>query len=335
MRTSRVVACITVALPATACSTAQTTTKLSGTPLPAVVTSATPVGWVPVDYGDAQISLPATFAVAYPGWACPEASSPGTLFVGPQPTGIVCPIAAPRYPSTTVLMRPLVRADHAFEVPSRHLVNGLLAGELKNHTSQYDGYLVPDLGVTIWADGPMAHQIVATLTRSPRTVPLAPGPAPSIPSGWDTVTFQGLSFAAPQSWPVTRTSGGASSLGWGCWPPGVAFFETGVTLSTDQHLLPPPSCPDRAARSGVQVVTPSDGLEVDSGIHFQFQVPLSFATDCLHLNGLIVCAATSPAYSILVLRVKVPRRSAPLLVSIGLAGSGMVARTILRSLREA
>ena len=42
-----------------------------------------------------------------------------------------------------------------------------------------------------------------------------------------------------------------------------------------------------------------------------------------------------PDYSILFLKVTVPRRSKPVYVSIGLAGSGTVARTILYSLRAA
>jgi hypothetical protein len=61
----------------------------------------------------------------------------------------------------------------------------------------------------------------------------------------------------------------------------------------------------------------------------------TFSTNCLSLHGLIVCPATSPAYSILVLKVTVPGRLKPVYVSIGLAGNGMVARTILYSLREA
>jgi hypothetical protein len=60
-----------------------------------------------------------------------------------------------------------------------------------------------------------------------------------------------------------------------------------------------------------------------------------FSEHCLKVNGIKACPATSPAYSILVLKVTVPGRSKPLYVSIGLAGNGMVARTILYSLRAA
>jgi hypothetical protein len=62
---------------------------------------------------------------------------------------------------------------------------------------------------------------------------------------------------------------------------------------------------------------------------------LSFSRHCLALHGLTACPAISPAYSILVLKVTVPGRSKPVYVSIGLAGSGTVARTILYSLRAA
>jgi hypothetical protein len=62
---------------------------------------------------------------------------------------------------------------------------------------------------------------------------------------------------------------------------------------------------------------------------------LSFSGHCLDLHGLTACPASSPAYSILVLKVTVPGRSKPVYVSIGLAGNGMVAKTILYSLQTA
>ncbi|MGO9198722.1 MAG: hypothetical protein ACLQK4_16545 [Acidimicrobiales bacterium] len=58
-----------------------------------------------------------------------------------------------------------------------------------------------------------------------------------------------------------------------------------------------------------------------------------YSTHCLDLHGLTACPASSPAYSILVLKVTVPGRKTPVLVSIGLAGNGMTARTVLYSLR--
>jgi len=62
-------------------------------------------------------------------------------------------------------------------------------------------------------------------------------------------------------------------------------------------------------------------------------VTLSFPTRCLEVHRLTVCPSATPEYSILFLRVTVPGREKPFFVSIGLAGDGTVARTILYSLR--
>lgn len=56
---------------------------------------------------------------------------------------------------------------------------------------------------------------------------------------------------------------------------------------------------------------------------------------CLDLHGLTACPATAYPYSVPSLRIAVPVRSKPLYMSIGLAGNGMMARTILYSLRAA
>ena len=83
--------------------------------------------------------------------------------------------------------------------------------------------------------------------------------------------------------------------------------------------------------------SPQDGVQIDSGPRTLSLDPVkpSFSEHCLPMHDLTVCPATSPAYSILVLKVSVPSRSKPIYVSIGLAGNGMVARTILFSLKEA
>jgi hypothetical protein len=56
---------------------------------------------------------------------------------------------------------------------------------------------------------------------------------------------------------------------------------------------------------------------------------------CLDLHGLTACPATAYSYSVLSLRIAVPVRSKPLYMSIGLAGDGMMPRTMLYSLRAA
>ena len=142
-----------------------------------------------------------------------------------------------------------------------------------------------------------------------------------------------MHFSVPAGRPISRTSGAAFGLGNPCEMPGVAVFASGVALSTDQHLLPPNACAVGAYSNAPQL--PMDGVQVDSGSHLQFHVTLSFSAHCLDLHGLTACPATLPAYSILVLKVRVPVRDKAVFVSIGLAGNGMVARTILDSFRAA
>jgi hypothetical protein len=213
-----------------------------------------------------------------------------------------------------------------------NIVNGVLV-----YRRPGDIFYAPSFGIEAVANNPYADSIVLhTLTYSPRAVALAKGPAPQVPASWHTVTFQGLAFATPRSWSISRTSLN-SGLGYPCSSvPGVALRGPGpnVTLSTDKqravfHCGPPDVNQ-----------TPKDGVRVDARSRAVSQwaeqgLRPVFSTHCLSLHGLIVCPATSPAYSILVLKVTVPGRSKPVYVSIGLAGNGMVARTILYSLRAA
>ncbi len=337
------IACVTVPLVAGACGTAQmtpatTVNRLPSTskPLPVVVTSATPAGWVPVDYLGAQISVPADYAVAYGlTAACASISDPGTVLVAPTYGEPNCPMErAPKHPATVVRIEAL--SSVAIEPYSRSIVvNGItvrVAYPGPSPSLAYDD--VPSLGVRLTTEGRSARRILTTLTRSPRTLVLAPGPAPAVPTTWHTLTFQGLSFAVPSSWPVTQTNITAQAL----WPFcssrfAVALPTAAVTLSTDTGVFLP-SCPAPALFGGPPM-SPSNGVEIDARFDLSEKTLTTFSTRCLKVHALIACPATSPAYSVLVVRVTVPGRAAPLFVSIGLAGNGMVARTILYSLRAA
>jgi hypothetical protein len=197
-------------------------------------------------------------------------------------------------------------------------------------TGPQSSYLVPSLSVEITVDGPLGQRVLHTLTWSPRAVVLAPGSSPAIPSSWRQVTFAGLRFSVPANWPITRTQV-TPGLGAICETLGVAFAGATVTLSTDVRPMLLPPCP---------YIPPTpqqleNGVQVDSGLRTEPMVTLSFSDHCLVLHGLTACPASSPAYSILVVRVNVPGRDKPVFVSIGLAGNGKVARTILDSLRPA
>ena len=298
-------------------------------PLPVVDLSATPAGWVPVAYGDAQVSVPGAFSVFYPGQdPCESFSTPGALFVAPIP-GFkrICP--APGHPRAT-----LVRLVPYGGVPQKTagekliIVNGVPAYFVPPSSAKpFISYFVPSLGVLVTGSGPMARRVLDTLTCSPRAVALASGGAAAVPSSWRSLTFAGLRFSVPASWPVQRTN-----LWNVCGPVQIAVAE-GVTLDTDQVFQALP-CPGPLPYA----VVPSNGVRVDTGrSHSLSALVGSFSPGgtCLHTGGLKACPSSTPHYSVLLLRVSVPGRAAPVFVSIGLAGSGMVARTILYSLRAA
>ncbi|MGC9961595.1 MAG: hypothetical protein ABSE47_06790 [Acidimicrobiales bacterium] len=351
MRSRQVVCLIALSVLGAACTsgaavstttsgpTTTTTVPKAPTSILSVDLSATPAGWVPVAYGDAQISVPASFSVSYPGWdQCGVSGDLGALYLGqpaesPEGCGGVAP---PTRQSTTILMR---QALATMSVGSQLLgnkaifINGLRLNDLINHTSgKVMGYYAPALGVVVLDSGPLAGRVLHTLTRSPGAVALAPGPAPPIPSGWHSTTFHGLAFDSPPSWPVTPTAVTGKDVGRPCSPSDVSLITTEVALSTDSQPFPVAYCPVFLYQ---RPQPPNNGVEVDTGRIAHFPVALSFSKPCLHLQGLTACPATSPAYSILILKVTVMGRPTPVLVSIGLAGNGVVARTILYSLRAA
>jgi hypothetical protein len=159
---------------------------------------------------------------------------------------------------------------------------------------------------------------------SPRYVALEPGGAPRVPASWRRVSFAGLSFAVPSTWPIERTAA-AEGFGDPCSALGDWTGTPEVTLDTDT-FIPVYHSPVE----GMGVRTPSDRVGIDAGPNAPSPGPVR---SCRRTTGLEVCVATSPPYSVLALAVGVPGRTRPVIVSIGLAGDGMVARTILYSLR--
>ena len=306
---------------------ATTTVPTTAKALPAVDLSATPAGWVPVAFGNAQISVPAAWWVLYDSPPCPTGSPTGEVFVNPPPGAFACPLEIAPGPSTTVSFGP-PRSPLSTVLGHPEVINGISVYPYP--TGPPRSYLVPSLGVEITVDGPLGQRVLHTLTWSPRSVVFASGSSPVVPSSWQQVTFAGLRFSAPENWPVNRTQV-TPGLGAICGEQGVAFSDTTVTLSTDARPLLRPPCP--LIRPTPQ--QPENGVQVDSGLRTEPTVTLSLSAHCLVLHGLTACPATSPAYSILVLRINVPGRDKPVFVSIGLAGNGMVARTILYSLRAA
>jgi len=278
------------------------------TSLPSVDVAATPKGWVPIAFGDAQISVPPTWYASY-STVCDFPHAPGSVFVGRTGYGFCPPYSVKGVP--VVYLAPEPSGEHV--TGSRQVVNGLVVVRLV-HNSFNSDYVIPALGVQLTLDGANAQRVLSTLTISPRALVLAKGVVPRVPSLWQKLSFAGVEVSVPPSWPVTRTD-------WDC---GQSNFGSAVViLANDIHAL---SCPAPLPRALVQ--RPSDGLRIDVGID---AAPHTVSPTCLYSW----CQATDAPYSVLVLVRTIPGQTKPLIVSIGLAGNGLIARTILDSLRPA
>jgi hypothetical protein len=144
----RALAIVVMTLTLAACtgdqSVVPTTTPVQPTTqlLLAVHLSATPAGWVPVAYGDAQVSVPPTWVVMTHAWCggtwppivqlgvvkqdmdCPAAPTPPTVRITPLGS-----IPAPyrqeqpvRLNGISVLLGPKVATSVTYFVPSLHVV---------------------------------------------------------------------------------------------------------------------------------------------------------------------------------------------------------------------
>ena len=301
--------------------------------------SAVAAGWVPVAYHAAQVSVPVSFWVFYPGQTplCTSLTVPGALLIAPTPRTRIGPDCSSNIHAkskasgyeTTVSLIPISRVPPAYAKEKPVVLNGVLVYLGAKGVSFID-YYAPSLGIELAANGILARRVAETLSRSPRTTVLATAKTPSVPATWHSASFAGLRFSFPASWPVIRTQL-TTGLGSRCGVAGVALSGTTVTFSTDLRPFLEVPC----AYIPQSPEPPTNGVQVDSGLLLEPRVTLAFSSRCLRLHSVTACPATSPGYSILVLRVKVPGRTTPVFVSIGIAGSGAVARTILYSLAAA
>jgi hypothetical protein len=294
------------------CTSTATTKLRSAVP-------ATPKGWVPIAYGNAQISVPSDWKVEYEQ-ACWFMRTPGTVEVGPGGNGVCAPYRGRAYPVVALGPRPtLVKVTSA----PRKSVNGLTLIRYL-HNAAETSYFIPSLDVALTLMGEGAQQVLRTLTESPRSGVLASGPAPVVPSTWRTLSFAGVNVAVPATWPVIHYN----TYGPQCGGVSPVYGTTGVLLDTDSALA--------VSHCGESGYTPpkqaTDGLSIDR-VLTQFFPASSRYGKCLRVHDLTACPSTAYPYSVLVLRVSVPGRFKPVIVSIGLAGTGVVARTILYSLR--
>ncbi len=177
-------------------------------------------------------------------------------------------------------------------------------------------YAVPSLHVVVTARGPLARRVLATLTRSPISVVLAPGPRFAVPAGWAWHQAGAIRFAAPAHWSLVRN---------GFWPCAMTSDSVLIIPARNRQMprcalssVPPAPVPGVIVAIGRSVVPPASGYDA-----------------CRRLDALRACYSTSVGQGVVFdVAVFAPGRQRGTLVEIGLAGSGAVARTIFDSIRQ-
>jgi hypothetical protein len=331
----RSVGLVAVALLAAACTsggpaakgtttrvTTTTTSTLGGPPPVLVDQAVTPSGWVPVDYGDVQISVPSDW---YNGGICSSAHAAGWVYVGTESDAGCSPPGGPEG-VPVVYLGPESASSGPMAAPQQ-AVNGIYfiqtAKALDDNT-----YFLQALGVSLQLVGAQAQAVLNTVTYSPRAAILPAGTASFVPSSWRRVSFAGLSFSAPASWPRETTD----LFGGTCIQPGVMLFAPRVTLSSDTSAFFS-ACPLILDPFGGRAA--SDGIQVDEIPSRATPTPSGLSTNCFHPHGLTACPYAQPAFGILYLLVTGPGLAHGVMFEVGLAGSGAVARTIIGSLQAA
>ena len=297
-----------------------------GPVLPTVATNLTPSGWIPLPYGDIQISVPATWTIGILDCPAPTQSdgwiSLSGITANNPPT--VCPSETTFPPNHVSLGPDLMKVTNSAPVVT---VNGFDAYLVANPvTDDGPAYQIPfpSLDTAISLEGPMAASVLHTLTYSPRAVVLAGGSPPPIPQSWHRVAFGNISAAIPKSWPVLNQQG------WGgCLPTNLSLRRVAVVLNAGT-MADAPSCPPFPDLS---VERPSEGLVIDTGRYGPTESEEKTSESCMDVNHLSVCPSGTDRYGVLVASVHMPNESNSLAIEVGLAGNGMTARTILRSLR--
>ncbi len=282
---------------------------------PVVVQAATPSGWLPVGYGNAQVSVPRSWSLVT-GGAEGCGPSTGVVVLG---DGAWCSpgMGDSPTPGTSIATLSIMKARQTVDNGSRVVVNGVPVYT----PGVAPVYVVPSLGAELAFSGAPQPRVLHTLTASPRAVALAPGPPSPTSRSWRSISFEGLRFAVPPTWTLTRRAHA---------PPcatDIVLPEPGVTLARGPAL--PVACPLPIAE--VRPVPQVAGIEVDG---FTTSTPLHVS--CVGprtIGQLHICLNAMPAYGVLVSQVSAPGMS-PITVKIGMTAGGKVERSVLYSMRR-
>lgn len=285
----------------------------------------TPPGWSPLGLGPVEVSVPSGWYVEGPGFTCGDGQQ-GMVFIDEAPVspkGTSC-----KFPANVVELR----AAPAEPLPGYHrtVINSVPAFERSTGSGAALTEMVRALGTEVIAKGPLAGEVIGTLTHSPLSVVLGSSVS-SWPSGWRRMSFGGLSFSVPRQWAVQRVDW------WGGCPFNIASNTVLLSTARTQPVL---FCPLVQGTAGYLAGRP--GLVLFSGP----KVPAAPRdANCLTRHTVRICIDPQPTstggfspgheLNLLTAQVNVPHQATVDQVEIGLTGSGVLPLDVFGSLRPA
>jgi hypothetical protein len=288
-------------------------------------TALTPKGWSPLSLGAIQISVPSAWVSTDPGGIiCGFGSS--FVFIDQTPYS---PDSTPKC-AAPINVAELSSAGRAPLPHSRHAtLNSIRVTESKSSPGVTPvTEEVRALGMQLLVKGPLAADVVKTITRSPLSVVLGSS-VNSVPTGWRYVLFGGIRFAVPRQWAINR------STSWGGCPSNIEAHA--LVLSTARTELAP-SCLSVPGTAGDLTAQP--GMVLASG-PLVTHAPAD--ATCLRRSGLRICVDPPPSptggeesgieLNLFTAQISVPKQSAVDQIEIGLTGTGVTPLKIFDSMQ--
>ena len=262
-----------------------------------------------------QISVPSSWSLTT-GGAESCGPSTGVIVLG---QGTWCPpgMGASAAPGTSIVTLSMTQSQATDYGQPNARINGIPVYA----PGPAPVYFAPSLGARLTFTGPQQPAVLHSLTASPRAVVLARGQTSRIPPSWRWVSFSGIRFSVPATWKLTQNANA---------PPcgtDIVLPAAGVTLARGPALPVPCPLPEADVRPVPQV----GGIEVDG-----YRAPTRAPTACVGprtIGSLHVCINPTPGYGVLVAQVSATG-IAGITVRIGIAGNGLVERSVLYSLRR-
>jgi hypothetical protein len=284
-----------------------------------------------VSYGDAQLELPTSWPVVQPGDSVctPNPAPSGVVLLGRFGSSSWCPPSdgqVARSPLNLVRLGPLPAGASNYRSLPKIVRHGTaLYVEVLHGHDPGTVYLAPSLGAELMLSGPDGDRALAGLGPSARQMVLAHGEAGVPPTTWRRLRFAGLSVAVPRGWALTRTN-----------------FAYDCALQADAvALASPPTVVLDTSSNGEALPCPymmaprvaANGLVVDEASSAGPNAMPARGL-ALSLHGLAAVVDLTQPLSVLVVDVRVPGRSRPVQLHIGL-GSAAVAQSVLSSVGPA